>query len=202
MAEWWWKADYLETCNCDYGCPCNTTAIPTDGTCQAINAWDIREGAFGDVRFDGLRVALCSRWPNPIHEGNGRGVLYVDERADEQQRAALAKIGRGEAGPGGPFEIFNSTYVDPPAVIHGPVEFERNGKQASVKLGDAGRANLGPIRSKMDGSEAIARLVIPGGFIFEDAEIVNTELCEVKADGLDFRHENTNGFLSEVAYNA
>jgi hypothetical protein len=202
MAEWWWKAEYFETCNCDYGCPCNTTSIPTDGTCQAINAWEIREGAFGDVRLDGLGVALLSRWPNAIHEGNGRGVFYISERADDAQREALGKIGRGEAGGGGPFEIFNSTYVEPANVVHGPFEFERSGKDASVKLGDLGHATLEPIRSAMDGSPADVHLVVPGGFIFEDGEIVNTAVCEVKADGLDFRHEGTNGFLSEVTYNA
>lgn len=202
MAEWWWKAEYLETCNCDYGCPCNWTSIPTDGTCQAINAWEIKEGASGDVRLDGLGVALFSRWPNPIHEGNGRGVLYIDESADAGQREALARIGRGEAGPGGPFEIFNSTYVDRASVVHGPFALERSGKEASLKLGDLAHAEWEPIRSAMDNSPADVHLIIPGGFIFDDGEIVNTALCEVKADGLDFRHEGTNGFLSEVTYNA
>ena len=46
MSKWWWKADYIETCNCAHGCSCNLTMIPTDGTCQAIDAWKIREGAF------------------------------------------------------------------------------------------------------------------------------------------------------------
>lgn len=201
MAEWWWKADYFETCNCDYGCPCNTTSIPTDGTCQAINAWKIREGAFGDTRLDGLGVALLSRWPNAIHEGNGRGVVFIDERADDAQRDALGKIGRGEAGEGGPFAVFGTTYTEPANVLVGRIELKRDGKRASVRLGDAAHADLGPILSQMDGSEANVRLVIPGGFIFDDCEIVNTEACEVNADGLNFQHETSSGFLGEVEYN-
>ncbi len=39
MSKWWWKADYIECCNCAHGCSCNLTMIPTDGTCQGINAW-------------------------------------------------------------------------------------------------------------------------------------------------------------------
>jgi hypothetical protein len=201
MAEWWWKADYFETCNCDYGCPCNTTSIPTDGTCQAINAWKIREGAFGDTRLDGLGIALLSRWPNAIHEGNGRGVVFVDEQADDAQREALGKIGRGEAGEGGPFAIFGTTYTEPANVLVGTIDLKRDGKRASVRLGEAARADWGPILSQMDGSEADVRLVIPGGFIFDDCEIVNTEACEVNADGLSFRHEKSSGFLGEVEYN-
>lgn len=82
MAQWWWKADYFETCNCAYGCPCNLTMIPTDGTCQAINFWRIREGRSGETRLDGLSIGLFSKWPNPIHKGNGKAVLFIDERAN------------------------------------------------------------------------------------------------------------------------
>jgi hypothetical protein len=38
--------------------------------------------------------------PNPIHRGNGRAVVFIDERANEKQRAALSEIGTGKAGPG------------------------------------------------------------------------------------------------------
>jgi len=41
-------------------------------------------------------------------------VIFIDERADKAQRAALSEIVSGKAGPGGPFEIFVSTYSEPP----------------------------------------------------------------------------------------
>ena len=37
--------------NCDYGCPCQFNALPTDGTCRAVVAWQIGEGYCGDVRL-------------------------------------------------------------------------------------------------------------------------------------------------------
>lgn len=202
MAQWWWKADYFETCNCAYGCPCNMTMLPTDGTCQAINAWRIREGAAGNVRLDGLCMGLFSRWPNPIHKGNGKGVLFVDERADAGQRDALAKIGTGQSGAGGPFEIFNSTYTERANVMFGPIHVEGSGERRKLRFGTVARADFGPILSDMDGKPANARMVLPDGFIFKDAAIVNSELCDVKAGGLNFHHTNTNGFISDVAYNA
>lgn len=201
MAQWWWKADYLETCNCAHGCPCNLTMLPNDGTCQAINAWRIREGAAGDVRLDGLCVGLFSRWPNPIHKGNGTGVLFVDDRANPAQRDALARIGTGQSGSGGPFEVFNSTYKQRASVMYGPIQFESSGKSGKLRFGTAASAAFGPIKSDMDGSAANARLVLPDGFIFKDAVIVNTEACQVNAGGLNFRHANTNGFISNVGYN-
>jgi hypothetical protein len=61
MSKWWWKADYIESCNCAHGCPCNFTAIPTDGTCQAVGAYRIREvrtttSGLMDVDSDGFSV--------------------------------------------------------------------------------------------------------------------------------------------------
>jgi hypothetical protein len=52
MSKWWWKADYIESCNCAHGCPCNFTAIPTDGTCQAVGAYRIHEGVYDNIRLD------------------------------------------------------------------------------------------------------------------------------------------------------
>ena len=201
MAEWWWKAEYYETCNCAYGCPCNLNSIPTDGTCQAIDAWLIREGTFKDTRLDGLGIGLLVRWPNPIHEGNGKAVVFIDERADEAQRKALEQIGTGKAGPGGPFEIFASTYSEPPQVVYGPVQLERNGKRATIRFGDMGQADLGPVISAMDGQEAEISMVMPGGFIWKDGLMVNTDRCEVKTDSLDFQHKDSSAFLSAVEYN-
>ncbi len=201
MTKWWWKADYFEACNCAHGCSCNLTMLPTDGTCKAIDAWQIREGAADSVRLDGLGIALILHWPNPIHKGNGRAIVYVDERADLKQREALGTIGMGKAGPGGPFEVFAGTYAEPAQVVFGPFHYERSGRRSQVTLGKLAHADIGPILSDMDGSEADAHLVLPGGFIWKDGVLANTNSCEVDAHGLKFKFANTSGILSEVAYN-
>jgi hypothetical protein len=69
--EWRVKATELANCNCAYGCPCQFNALPTHGFCEAAVAWQVEEGHFGDVRLDGLRMALTAHWPGPIHQGNG-----------------------------------------------------------------------------------------------------------------------------------
>lgn len=201
MTGWWWKADYYESCNCAYGCPCNLDAIPTDGTCKAIDAWRIQEGAMGSVRLDGLAIALFLAWPNPIHDGNGRCLVYIDERADEAQRDALARIGTGSAGPGGPFEIFAATYSEPAEVAYGPVQLERDGKRVRMRFGELAQADIGPIISQMDGSEADVRMLMPSGFIWQEGVMVNTDRCRVEANGISFQFENSSAFLSHVEYN-
>ena len=90
MANWWWKADYIETCNCAYGCPCNLNMIPTDGTCQAIDAWWIKEGSYGEVQLNGLGIALLVRWPNPIHHGNG--IAFIANLVHKRERSFYQKM--------------------------------------------------------------------------------------------------------------
>jgi hypothetical protein len=201
MKKWWWKASYIETCNCAHGCACNLTMIPTDNTCQAIDAWQISEGEYDGTKLNGTGLALILRWPNPIHEGNGRAVVFIDERAAEKQRAALAEIGTGQAGPGGPFEVFATTYAEPPEVRFGPFEFERDGKRGHLRLGEVARAEIGPVHSAMDNAEADAHMLLPSGFIWQDGVIVNTDSCVVKVPGLEFSHRDSSAFFSEVEYN-
>jgi hypothetical protein len=175
--------------------------IPTDGTCQAIDAWKIREGAFDSTRLDGLGIAIIVRWPNPIHRGNGRCVVFIDERADDTQRKSLSEIGTGNAGQGGPFEIFATTYAEPATVRFGPFHFEREGRRGTLELGDVARVRIGPVLSDMDQGEADAHMVLPGGFIWRDGKIVNTDRCEVTLPGLLFHHANSSAFFSDVEYN-
>jgi hypothetical protein len=52
----------------------------------------------------------------------------------------------------------------------------------------------------MDQSKADAHLVLPAGFIFRDARIVNTDKCEVTLSDFQFQHVNSNAFFSEVEY--
>lgn len=180
MSKWWWKADYVETCNCAHGCPCNLTMLPTHGNCHGMNTYRIREGECDGVRLDGLHLVLAFAWPGPIHRGHGKAVLYIDERATPPQRAALERIGTGEAGPGGPFEIFRGTWDARPEVIVGPVEFRIDGRRAHLRAGKIGEVQVGPIISDMDGSEANARLVMPDGFIFKDGMIANVDSGRVR----------------------
>ena len=72
IPRWYMKADYVETCNCDYGCHCNFTGFPTYGNCRSLYLLHIREGYFGDnVKLDGLEVIDAVSWPKASHEGNG-----------------------------------------------------------------------------------------------------------------------------------
>lgn len=70
--RWMMKGREFIHCNCAYGCPCQFNALPTQGHCSAVGAFEIEEGYHGDTRLDGLRGGLIAAWPGAIHEGEGR----------------------------------------------------------------------------------------------------------------------------------
>ena len=59
IPKWHLKADYIETCNCDFGCPCNFNGFPTYGFCRALLLFSIREGNYGDTKLDGIDVIVA-----------------------------------------------------------------------------------------------------------------------------------------------
>src|SRR6266446_3426413 len=128
--KWFLEADFLQACNCDYGCPCEFSAPPTTGFCEGLGAWRINKGTYGDLSLDGLGFAFAARWPKAIHEGNGTVCLLFDERANSKQREALIQIASGKAG-GLPFDLLVTTFskiLDPRFVAF---EFNFNGRNSS-----------------------------------------------------------------------
>lgn len=79
IPTWNLRADYVETCNCDYGCPCNFNGFPNDIFCRALVLYHIRDGNFGKVKLDSLDVITAMSWPKAIHEGNGTAIVYYKE---------------------------------------------------------------------------------------------------------------------------
>ena len=61
--DWKITGKKIGACNCNYGCPCEFNAPPTYGVCEGLEAMEIEEGYFGDVRLDALAYAILA--PNP-----------------------------------------------------------------------------------------------------------------------------------------
>jgi hypothetical protein len=98
IPEWTFKADYIETCNCDYGCPCNFNGFPSNGFCSALVGYHIRQGNYGSVKLDNLDVVDVYSWPKAIHEGNGTHQIFITNKTREQeQKDAIIKIFTGKA---------------------------------------------------------------------------------------------------------
>jgi hypothetical protein len=197
--KWSFEADYLQACNCDYGCPCEFSASPTLGFCEGAGAWRIVNGKFGDVRLDGLGLGFAARWPKAIHEGNGTACIFVDAKADTRQRDALIKIASGKMG-GLPFEILATTFskvLDPVFVVF---QFSMNGPKSSVKVGNHLNVAFGPILNPVTKEPESVSVKHGTGFVFKEAECVSAEEMSVSAGDLNFAWPRKAGFITRVQY--
>jgi hypothetical protein len=95
---WSIEGTYIEACNCEAACPCIFFSPPTEGECKAIVGWHVAKGSHGDVVLDGLNAALIAYAPGNMKDGQWKVALYLDERGNDKQRAALQGIFSGADG--------------------------------------------------------------------------------------------------------
>ena len=153
-SKWKIGGEYMESCNCDYLCPCiytNPQAPVTYDQCTSLQVYRIDSGHCGDVRLDGLAFALVIRSGKVMADGNWVLGAVIDERADEAQRDALGAIASGQAG-GILARIRGVLGSDFRGLGVRPIEFRMDGLKRSASIpgllefaieGVASRANNG-----------------------------------------------------------
>ena len=226
--KWQIHAYFLDACNCDWGCPCQFNANPTHGNCEGVAGYHIVSGSYGssgDVRLDGLNMALIASWPGPIHEGKGKASYYIDNRADENQFEALSNIITGKAG-GGPFAVYASTIEQFQEPKRASVKFQTKDIRSRVVVAFAAAAAaearigvhkekrirteqstkedtiaaeawLEPIRNPVTGKVHRAIIEIPEAF--ESSRMEQASIKKLVADDgyLNFQYQGTYGSFSE-----
>jgi hypothetical protein len=193
---WSLKGTVLIACNCAYGCPCNYNALPTTGDCEGGWTWIIDKGELDGVSVDGLGVAVFADWPGAIHEGGGVATAYIDERADDDQRAALTRVARGEVG--GPWAIFINTYtLDGPHFTSFDVELSEH--MSRYTIGDVAKLEMEPIRNPVTGDPSYPSVRLPQGLVFNEGYYATSTLFTVN-DGVSYDHSGKNTEYAPFAY--
>jgi hypothetical protein len=199
MSTWHFEADYFTACNCDWGCPCNFNARPTEGRCMGWGAWNITSGAFGQVSLAGLRFALYYKFPGNIEDGNGTACAYIDRRANLQQREALEAIGTGKAG-GGIFSLFGEALVTtwlPTKVADIELELADGvGKVRIVGFGEADSEML----SYPDGSVIRPVTELPHGIEYKRGLMTNAKRWWWNDGDLLASYANKYGAVAKVRF--
>lgn len=200
IPNWLIKMDYVETCNCDFGCPCNFSGFPTYGFCRALTLYHIREGNYGDVNLDNLDVVYAASWPKAIHDGNGTMQLFITIEASEEQRKALVSIFSGEAKGEGPFALFASTmkYILDPQFVE--VKSKLDGKKSSFSVPGMIEVAIESFKNPVTGAEQETKIQIPNGFIFKLADAAKTSIMKILTKNMNFDDSGKNAFVSLVEY--
>src|SRR3954469_17283393 len=162
--SWRISGTYLESCNCLAVCPCRRVGgeaggRSTYGICQGALSWAIREGRAGDIELGGLAAVLACRYDDDEPRSPWDFVLYVDERGDADQRAAIEAILTGAWGGTAlaqfPWAFKPSHNLAVRAV---PIEVDhrrrrawfRAGEYVEVRVGDPAQAD-GPVTCLIPG---------------------------------------------------
>ena len=199
---WRISGTYLEACNCEAICPCRRIGgraggRSTYGICLGSLSWQIQTGAVGGVDLAGLRAVLANRYDDDEEASPWRFVLYVDERADEQQREALEGIFLGRLG-GTPEVQFPWVWKPSALLAVRPVAIEidhtpgrgwfRAGSHVSVR-----------IREPLAEQETVT-CVIPGHD--RSGREVVAELLSVEDGPLEFELSGSCGYEATFDYSS
>jgi hypothetical protein len=100
VPRWHLVGDWFDVCKCTIPCPCTFAQTPSFGDCEGILVWHIRTGKYGDVQLDGFNVVMVGSFVGNLwgEHSDVKSGLYMDARADADQRQALQMIFGGQAG--------------------------------------------------------------------------------------------------------
>jgi len=124
----------LEACNCDVLCPCWIGEDPDNGSCSSVVAYHFDTGSIRGVDVTGLTLASVVFIPGNILAGNWKQVLFVDDRASDEQGAAMVDAFTGKLG--GPLADLAQLVGERLAVVRAPISHEVNEGRGILSVGD------------------------------------------------------------------
>ena len=201
LVEWSLQGFEFGNCNCAVGCPCQFNALPTYGNCRAHTFVQIEKGRFGDVPLDGLRWGIFGQWPGPIHLGNGTFQSIIDERANPAQRAALEAISHGkETEPGKLiWQVFSTTVTKTLPTLFKSIDLtiDLKARTAQVKVAGLIESSAASIKNPMTGADHRARVTLPTGFEFTEAEFVSGK-AKATSGPIELNFDDTHAHLAPI----
>ncbi len=165
QVSWHLAGDYFENCSCSLLCPCLVsaapplTARPTEGFCNVPLVFHIDTGRYGEIALDGLNVFVILRSPGVMADGDWSQATYIDQRADDDQTAALTAIFTGAAG--GPMAAFIPLISTDLGVSKVPITFRIDGKTRSAEIPDILHMSVDPIPTMHPSGEIWANIGHP-----------------------------------------
>src|SRR5690348_12624056 len=130
----------LEVCSCEAPCPCWVGEDPDGGTCDSVLGWRVDSGVIEGIDVSGLTIALSVFIPGNVLAGNWKAVVYVDDKASEQQQEALLKVFTGQLG--GAIADLAGLIGEVVAVERVAIDFDVEEASGSFRIGDAAEAEL------------------------------------------------------------
>lgn len=197
--QWKVTGTYFEACNCEAACPCVFMGAPTDGDCKALIGWHIDQGSFADTALDGLNAALFAYAPGHMMQNKWKVALYVDEKANEQQKDALTQIFSGAAG--GHLANLGPLIGEVLGVKSAAIDYRIDGKQRSLTIPNVAEMEVEAISGQ--GGEDVTLSNVPftpvPGY---PAVVCHSKRLNYNDHGYEVQISGKNGFYSPFKYQA
>ena len=199
--EWWLEGDLFEGCNCSLLCPCHVSFRQRSENpwCDNIWALSVERGQMGNVDLACLGVAVFVHCPGPtMADGDWTAVLYIDERATDEQFAALRGVFTGESG--GPWATIAQFFKDGEysVVRKMPLEITIDTKSRSMKASDRLFLEVKAIRGA--DREGVATITNLRNVIHGPEQVMAHSNHKVDGEGLGWEIEGKHGLYSRFRW--
>ena len=197
---WSTEGTYFEACSCLPICPCRQVGgrdggRSTFGVCDFALSWWIVTGHSLDVDLSARQVVMVGSYDDDAPRSPWTVALFIDDGADDAQRAALADIFLGRAG-GTPSRNYAPAIRTVAGVHTAHIQLDhRRGHWRIVVEGHVDVAAAEEVRSDEPVACGIPGLDRPG-------QEVRADTLRVDAGALAWEWSDRCGFATNFAYHA
>lgn len=142
---WKLQGQLLGACDCTVACSCAWLRPPSLGRARLLIAWHIVSGHLDRLRLDRLNVAMACEGFGDRHDRKWQAALYLDKRADPQQRTALQQIFSGRHGSHPAMLMTHICEII--AIRHPGIEFVDHDTNAELHIQGVARAEIEGVRT-------------------------------------------------------
>jgi hypothetical protein len=109
-----------------------------------MQAWHFDKGHVNGIDMTGRTVGAAFHIPGNVLKGDFRAALYIDDGASDEQQQALLDLYGGKLG--GPVAELAKLVGEVVSVERVPITFAVNEGRGTLRIADAGFAELEPYR--------------------------------------------------------
>lgn len=186
----------LEVCSCDVLCPCWIGEDPDQGTCQSVVAYNLDTGVIRGVDVSGLSLVGVVHIPGNVLEGNWRQLIYVDERASDEQMEAMLDAFGGKLG--GPLADLAGLIGEVVAVERQPINHHIVDGAGTLTIGDKVQCEMHPYTGPDGSTTTLNNSVfstVPGSPAY--VAKADKQKIDVPEHGYSWEYEGKNAIQSD-----
>ena len=187
----------LEACSCGVLCPCWIGEDPDGGSCDAFVAYRFDAGTIRGVDVGGLSMVNVVRIPgNVLTPGSWRIVMFLDERATDEQFQAITDAYSGKLG--GPLADLAGLVGEVIDVRRAKISHEIKGGTGTLQIEDFLSAEMSPFTAA-DGTTTTLRdsvfSTVPGSPAYVSK--ASTHTVNLPEFGMVWSFEGRNAIQSD-----